>query len=97
MFVFVQETEDLEVTEIDETLAQTDEVPQLELITPADEVIDATQYAPTCDNSPFYDTESCTFDCPINGWKLELDAAGCCCFYFETETQDDLELVYSEF
>lgn len=89
MFVLEQRAEDLEAID--------DEVLGLELITPANELIEATQYAPTCDNSPFYGTESCTFDCPIDGWKLELDAAGCCCFYFETETQDDLELVYSEF
>lgn len=100
MFVFEEETDatesditfhDIEITE------ETNDVLIFELITPAENSNENRNFAPTCDNVPYYGSESCSLDCPANGWKLELDAAGCCCFFFERETDDDLELVYSEF
>ena len=52
---------------------------------------------PTCDNALYYGSENCTLNCPVYGWKFELDKDGCCYFHFVRESQDDLELVYSEF
>lgn len=105
MFVFGEETEATEVTEVTESditfqdieITEETNVLALELITPAEKSNGHRNFAPTCDNALYYGSESCSLDCPANGWKLELDAAGCCCFFFERESNDDLELVYSEF
>lgn len=106
VFVFEEETEATEMFESDitfqdfqipqETLQTNDDL-TLELITQAEESNELQNFAPTCDNAPYYGSESCSLECPFNGWKLELDDAGCCCFFFERESDDDLELVYSEF
>lgn len=106
MFIFEEETEETEPTESNTTIEdfqipqetiQTNDDLIFELITPAEELNEPQSFAPTCDNAPYYGSESCSLDCPVNGWKLELDEAGCCCFYFERESDDDLELIYSEF
>lgn len=90
MFIFEEETEP---TESDDT----EQVLTLELITTTTESSELIDYGPTCNNKLYYGDDSCTFECPVDGWKLELDDAGCCCFYFKTDSQDDFELSYSEF